>query len=93
MAKKVLKFTCPKCGKNKLASISELNKYYVDIHIKSDGSFECVEDTLNEKDFKIVSFECLHCGFQLKDEKGHIICDCEKAAQWVIKHCKQDWKL
>ena len=89
MAKKALKFTCPKCGKNELGSVEQVYMTYPITNINPDGDLDYDTDSPIAGDSHVVSYQCLHCGYELQDENGHIISDCNEVPAWVKKHCKQ----
>ncbi len=90
MAKKVieLKFTCPSCGDNRLEVI-ETNAIVSSTiaNLVENGEFEytnfSIDDSYTDR------FQCVNCGYTLKDKSGERITDNLEVVKWLKKHCKK----
>jgi len=81
-----LKFTCPDCGCNRLECCEE--GYYSSevLDIDEEGIFDYGNiDASGDVD----RFQCLECGYVLKDCADEPITDDEDVAYWVKKNCEQ----
>ena len=87
---KELKFTCPKCGKHELGSVEEIVMTYPITKINEDGDFDYDTQNPGIGDGEVLAYQCLNCGYELKDEHGYAIQNCISAAEWVKKHCKEN---
>jgi len=81
-----LLFTCPDCGKHELGSVEEIIMTYPIISIKEDGDFDYDTDNPTSGDGQVLSYQCMNCGYELKDEHGFEIQNCESAAEWIKEH-------
>ena len=86
---KALKFVCPECRGNRLGSVENVITTYPILNINSDGDLDYDYENAETGDSIILSYQCMDCGYELKDEQGRSILDCLKVPQWVKKHCKQ----
>ncbi len=88
---KELKFTCPRCGKHELGSVEQVLMTYPIKKINVDGDLDYDTDNPTAGDSQVLSYQCLHCGFELKhSEEGHEITDCMDVPKWVEKNCPQE---
>lgn len=87
MTKKMknLKFTCPDCGKHRLECVMDgINTCEVtSLHNSGDFDYGPVE---SESD--VVRWQCLECGYTLKDGDGEDIIDNVEVANWIEENCK-----
>lgn len=81
-----LKFTCPKCGKHELGSVEENIMTYPITRLDAEGNFEYDYDNPTVGDGQVLSYQCMNCGYELKDENGLEIQNCVSAAEWLIAH-------
>ena len=77
------KFTCPKCGHNQLGSVEQVLMTYPITLIPDDGDLNYDYDNPTAGDSQIFSFQCLYCGYELKDEQGNSIDDCLQVVEWI----------
>ena len=82
---KELKFTCPKCNKNELGSVEQAILTYPITKIPENGFVEYDYDNPNAGDSHILAYQCMNCGYELKDEQGNTINKCVEVVEW-IKH-------
>jgi len=86
---KNLKFICPKCNKDILeccedtAFVSSSIKF-----IDESGDFEYGEVTVH--DGIVCRFQCLYCGYILKDKDEKNIDENLEVVEWLKKNCKQE---
>ena len=78
-----LKFTCPNCGKHELGSVEDVILTYPIITINDNGNFEYDTDNPSAGDGQVLSYQCMNCGYELEDEQGNAIQDCESAVEWL----------
>jgi len=82
-----IKFTCPKCGKNELGSIEQVIRTYPITNISENGNLEYDTDRVIAGDGEGLAYQCINCGFELKNEQGNPIDDCTKVPEWCVKNC------
>ena len=80
---KTLKFTCPDCGKHELGSVEQVILTYPITNLNSDGDFDYDYDNPTAGDGEVLSYRCMNCGYELKNELGNTIQDCVEAVQWL----------
>ena len=82
---KLLKFTCPKCGHTKLSSVDQVIMTYPVIAITDE---DVVFDTDNPTavDSQILSYQCMHCGFELEDEQGNSFTEQSDVIEWIKRN-------
>ena len=76
-------FTCPKCGKNELGSVEQVIMTYPITKISDDGDLEYDYDNPTAGDGQVLAYQCINCGFELKNEDGGSIHDCLKVPDWI----------
>ena len=83
-----MKFQCPKCNHNKL-ECCETDAFVTSAitNLDEDGDFDY--DTPNISDSIVDRFQCVGCGFVLKDDKGENIIDHLEVVEWLNKNCEQ----
>jgi transposase-like protein len=88
MAKKLieLKFTCPHCKSNRLEIIEVNAIVSSNITLIDDGDFEY--ENLTVDDSTVDRFQCVNCGYTLKDENGEKITDNLEVVKWIKEHSK-----
>jgi predicted RNA-binding Zn-ribbon protein involved in translation (DUF1610 family) len=84
---KTLKFKCPKCGSNRLECCEEGPYVSEVLVIDRDGDFDYGEISASGM---VVRFQCLECGFALKDCMGENITDNEGVIDWIEENCPQE---
>ena len=87
---KTLKFICPKCGENRLTSIEEVLTSYPITNIPEDGDLDYDYKNNETYDSTVLCYECIECGYILKNEGGSTIIDCIEVPEWVKKNCEQE---
>ena len=85
-----IKFVCPKCGKNELGSIEQVTRTYPITKISENGNLEYDTDRVIAGDGEVLAYQCINCGFELKNEQGNPIDDCVKVPEWCKKNCHQE---
>ena len=86
---KRLKFKCPKCSSNRLEEV--MGNCTVSSAIKeicSDGDIEYGDQSTEYGE--VDRYQCLECGFVLKDENGNKIDGVEKLVEWLNNNCSQE---
>ncbi len=78
-----LKFTCPKCNHNELGSIEQAILTYPITKIPDSGFLEYDFDNPTAGDSHILAYQCMHCGFELKDEQGNTLVECSDVVEWI----------
>ena len=83
-----MKFQCPGCKGDRL-ECCETNAFVSSIitNLDEDGDFDY--DTPNISDSIVDRFQCVDCGYVLKDEKGENIADNLEVIKWLKRNCKQ----
>ncbi len=77
-----LKFTCPKCGKHELGSVEQVIMTYPITRI-TDEDVVYDYDNPTAGDSQILSYQCLHCGFELEDEQGNSFVEQSDVIEWI----------
>ena len=80
---KEYQFTCPKCNHHELGSVEQVILTYPITKIPDDGDLNYDTDDPTAGDGHVVAYQCLHCGFELKNEQGNTIQDCSEVVKWV----------
>ena len=78
-----LQFTCPNCGKHELGSVEQVILTYPIITINDNGDFDYDTDNPTAGDGQVLSYQCMNCGYELENEQGNAIQDCESAVEWL----------
>jgi rubredoxin len=84
---KTYQFTCPECKKHELGSVEQVILTYPITRIPSNGDLDYDTDNPTAGDGQVLAYQCMNCGYELKDEQGNTITDCTEVAKWVKKHC------
>ncbi len=85
---KELKFTCPKCNHNELGSVEQVIMTYPITEI-NDEDVVYDSDNPTAGDSQILSYQCLHCGFELEDEQGNSIVEQSDVIEWIKKNTSE----
>ena len=83
---KELKFTCPKCNHNELGSVEQAILTYPITKIPDNGDLDYDTDNPTAGDSHILAYQCMNCGYELKDKQGNTINECMEAVEWVKNH-------
>ena len=83
---KELKFVCPKCGKNELGSVEQVVMNYPITKILDDGDLNYDTDNPTAGDGQVLAYQCMNCGYELKDEQGISIHDCLQVPKWIKRN-------
>ncbi len=86
---KELKFTCPKCNHNELGSVEQVIMTYPITRIPNDGDLNYDYDNPTAGDSQILSYQCLHCGFELEDEQGHSFTEQSDVIDWIKRNMSE----
>ena len=81
-----IKFNCPKCGNNKLECCMEGSHTCPITEIDEDGDFEYGP---YESSADVDRYQCLNCGYVLKDGEFPIT-DNQEVVEWCKEHCQQE---
>jgi len=84
---KTLKFKCPKCNGNRLECCEEGPYASEILAIDREGDFEWGE--INASGM-VVRFQCLECGYVLKDSEGESLTDNDDVVKWIEQKCPQE---
>lgn len=84
---KPLKFKCPKCNRHRLECCEDGPYVSEVLVIDKEGDFDYGEISASGE---VVRFQCLGCGFTLKDSSGENITDNEEVVEWIEEHCSQE---
>ena len=79
------KFTCPKCKHHELSSVEQVIMTYPITKIPDDGDLNYDYDNRTAGDSQILSYQCRHCGFELRDEQDNSIVEQEDVIEWIKK--------
>jgi len=85
-----IKFTCPECGKNELGSVEQVIRTYPITKISENGNLEYDTDRVIAGDGEVLAYQCINCGYELKNKQGNPIDDCVKVPDWCKKNCPQE---
>lgn len=80
---KTHKFTCPNCGHNELGSVENVIITYPITKINDDGDLDYDFDNPTAGDSQVLAYQCLNCGYELKDEQESTIQDCTEVPKWI----------
>ena len=80
---KELKFKCPKCNHHELGSVEQVIMTYPITKISENGDLEYDTDNPTAGDGQPIAYQCMNCGFELKNEQGNPIDDCTKVPEWI----------
>ena len=80
---KELKFTCPKCKHNEWGSVEQVILTYPITKIPEDGDLDYDTDDPTAGDGEVLAYQCMHCGFELKNEQGNPIDECMEVVEWI----------
>ncbi len=81
-----LKFTCPDCKDTRLECCEDGHYASEVTNIDKDGDFDYGEIKASGT---VDRFQCLNCGYVLKDENEENIIDEEEVVEWLKENCKQ----
>ena len=84
-----LQFTCPDCGKHKLGSVEQVIMTYPISNLDAEGNFDYDYDNPTAGDGEVLAYQCMNCGYELKDEQEFVIQNCVSAAEWIKDHSKK----
>jgi len=87
----IIRFICPSCGENVLGSVEEVILTYPITSITDKGDLYYDTDNPTAGDGQVIAYQCMNCGFELKNEDENTIEDCTKVAEWCIKNCSQEY--
>ena len=80
---KELKFTCPKCGQNRLGSVEQALVTYPITKIPNDGDLDYDIENPVIGGGEVLGYQCMDCGYELKDKQGYSVIDCVKVPEWI----------
>lgn len=75
-----LKFVCPSCQSDRLECCEDGAYASEVVHIGEDGDFDY---GMINADGMVDRFQCLDCGFVLKDSEGENITDVMEIVEWI----------
>jgi len=86
-----LKFKCPSCNKEDLEIVeTDITMTSLIVEIDEESCFEY--DLIDTGGGTVGRYQCLECGFVLKDENEQVITTEEEVVEWLRKNCCQDKK-
>ena len=83
---KELKFVCPKCNHHELGSVEQVMLTYPITKIPDDGDLNYDYDNPTAGDGQVIAYQCMNCGYELKDEQGISIHDCLQVSDWIMRN-------
>ena len=86
---KELIFTCPDCNHHELGSIEQVIMTYPITKIPEDGDLNYDTDNPTAGDGEVLSYQCMFCGYELKDKLGNSIDDSLQVVEWVKNDSKK----
>ena len=87
---KELKFVCPKCNHHELGSVEQVIRTYPITKISGNGDLEYDTDRVIAGDGQVLAYQCMNCGYELKNKQGNSIDDCTKVSEWCKKNCHKE---
>lgn len=82
-----VKFKCPSCGGTRLECVMDGSHTCPVTEIDSDGDFEYGP---YESSADVDRWQCLTCGYTIKDSADESIIDNEEVVQWCVDNCEQE---
>ena len=82
-----IKFKCPDCGDERLECIFNGPHKCEITRIDKEGDFDYGE---YESSSEPERFQCVTCGYALKDKDSLFIWENTKIAKWCEENCKQE---
>ena len=82
-------FTCPRCGKHELCSVEQVIMTYP-IKKITDEDLNYDSDNPTAGDSQILSYQCMHCGYELEDEQGNSFTEQSDVIEWVRKNTSEN---
>jgi len=88
---KVLKFKCPQCGKIVLEEVMvEVVQSSSISEIQDDNGVVMIDyESSSTDEGGVDRYQCLDCGFIIKDEDDNNINNEDDLALWLKEHCPQ----
>jgi len=84
-----LKFKCPSCKKEDLEVVeTDVVMTSLIVEIDEESCFEY--DLIDTGGGNVERFQCLECGYILKDENEQVVTTEEDVVEWLKKNCSQD---
>jgi len=81
-----LKFICPSCGDHRLECCEDGPYVSEILCIDEDGDFDYGEINASGE---VDRFQCVDCGYILKDVMEECITDNEDVIEWIKENCKE----
>jgi len=81
-----LKYKCPKCNGYRLECCEDGPYASEVLTIDREGDFEWGEISAVGM---VVRFQCLECGYVLKDSEGESLTDNDDVVKWIEQNCSQ----
>ena len=78
-----LKFTCPKCNHNELGSVEQCILTYPITKIPDNGDLDYDTDNPTSGDSQVLAYQCMNCGYELKDKDNDTIDDYMEVVEWI----------
>jgi len=83
------KFKCPSCKREDLEIVEkDITMSSLIVEIDEEGHFEY--DMIDTGGGFVLRFQCLECGYLLKNEDEQVITTEEEVVKWLRKNCSQD---
>ena len=85
----MLKFKCPKCNREDL-EIVEKDVIMTSLVVEIDDEDNFEYDLIDTGGGYVERFQCLDCGYILKDQSGQVITTEEEVVEWIRNNCSED---
>jgi hypothetical protein len=88
----MLKFTCPKCGKNELDLVKiDMDLIYPVLEISETKDFVYEQPIINEfNNGKVIAMQCANCTHVITGKDHKPLIDQEDIRDWVKENCRQE---
>jgi len=84
---RVVEFKCPDCSNSQIECIMDGHHSCIATEIHTSGDFEYGE---YQSQAVCSRWQCMVCGYPLKDIKGELITDNQEVAEWCLENCSQE---
>jgi len=88
MSEELLKFVCPSCKHTKLECVETNAIISYEVEVYENECFEYGETII--EDSEIDCFQCLNCGYVLKNKEFNVkINENKEVIKWIKENCSQ----
>ena len=81
---KDLEFTCPSCKRHRLEEVMVGVTVASNVVVSEGGNVEYYEQS--NEDGTVERYQCMYCGFVIKNDDDQEIVDCLELAEWLKAH-------